>query len=234
LEQVIFSKMQLYSSVYHHHKVRVAHQAVCRMLAALQEGDAKFGGLQLRNPVTYMMIDDHDIMYFEPSAQPGHAAILRALSLAKSIKDRTLPMKALVLTHPAWGGDPTASSETDRESWGDLVTGPGRVGKIEAEIAERAGVDPSEVWIDVPDPEESRVHKIAQQGFVKFDSNMAMPVQKMFPVGGWLSAYQMYRATSYIFTSADRRIVGEAAKAVLREYDVTVNELAAKLARVSD
>lgn len=98
------------------------------------------------------------------------------------------------------------------------------------EIAKAAKVRPEDVWIDIPNPVS--LNSTGMQGLVKFDEKTFLPVQKMFPISGWLSAYQAYRSISYIFATRDREKVGRAAQRVLKEvYDIEVNDLAVKMAR---
>jgi HD superfamily phosphohydrolase len=230
LEQVLFSKMHLFSSVYHHHKVRVAHQAALRLLSLLEEALVEINGLSLSNPETFLCLDDYDLLHgcFEINDKEKSEA---AHALATAIKNRSLPRRALVLTHPAWGNDPSVGSDYDRQAWFNAMKSDDQPNRLVAQIAEKAGIDLTDIWVDIPDP--VNLQGTGQEGMIKFDAKTFMPIQEMFPVGGWLSAYQSYRATSYIFSWRNQGKVGCVAREILRkEYGVTTNDVALKLAKL--
>jgi HD superfamily phosphohydrolase len=206
LEQILFSKMQLYSSVYHHHKVRVAHQAVLRLLAALSDASVLVKGLSLDKPSTYLCLDDSDILHasFQGSENRGSEPemLLQARQLTNEIRNRTLPMRALVLTHPVWGADPRNSSDADRTRWEAKMKASGQLDIFAAQVAGAAGVDIKDVWADIPGP--APLEGTAQEGFVKFDDHTCLAIGEMFPIGGWISGYQAFRTTSYVFARHNR------------------------------
>jgi uncharacterized protein len=235
LEQVLFSKMQLYSSVYHHHKVRVAQQAIVRLFAALNDAGVKIKNLPLDSPSTYPFLDDSDLLHAadHPRARKS-AALTRAALLIKEIQQRRLPLRALVLTHPVWGRDPKESSETHRKRWEAKMKAKGQPDRFAAQVTGAAGIkDPFDVWVDIPGP--APLAGTAQEALVKFDDHNYLAIGDMFPIGGWLSGYQAYRTVSYVFARTKLNEVGPAAQRVLQEeYGVVTNGLALKLARLSD
>jgi hypothetical protein len=98
------------------------------------------------------------------------------------------------------------------------------------EVAEIAGVDPQGIWVDIPNP--VNLQGTGQEGLVKFDEQTHLPIQKMFPIGGWLSAYQAYRLTSYIFAWEKPGDVARASISVLDDYGIKINDVAIKIAKV--
>jgi HD superfamily phosphohydrolase len=234
LEQILFAKMQLFSSIYHHHKVRVAHDAALRLIAYLSEAGMLIKGMPLTSPETFIALEDSDLLHGCFAAENDHArsdALQKAVALASAIRNRTLPMRALVLTFPVWGQDSAMPEEDYRKEWANLLKSADQPGKLATQIADRAGVDRDQVWVDTPDT--VNLQGTGQEGLIKFDENTALPIQQMFPIGGWLSAYQSYRMISYIFTWGDRKKVGEVAREILeREYSIVINDVALKLARI--
>ncbi|MBM4275787.1 MAG: hypothetical protein FJ134_15200 [Deltaproteobacteria bacterium] len=148
LEQVLFSKMQLFSSVYHHHKVRVAHQAALHLLESLKESDVLINGLSLEDPASFLCLDDYDILHgcFQTDKNPEPQGVKTARALAKAIKERALPKRALVLTHPVWGDDPKNASEEARISWNSEMKSSDQPDRFVAEVARMAGVIPFSVF----------------------------------------------------------------------------------------
>lgn len=231
LEQILFAKMQLFSSVYHHPKVRVSHQAAVRLMKAMKEADVRFNGLTLSDPATFMTLNDYDILHpcFASNGNGGESLDL-AVSLSRDIRERTLPMRALVLTHPGWGEDAGQPSEDDRVGWEDFMKESGQPEGFEIELATSVGIPASDVWVDVPSP--VNLQTTGQEGIVKFSSSNFLPVQRMFPIAGWLSAYQSYRRTAYIFAKSKRSDIARKARAILADRGVRTNDLTMKLAKV--
>jgi uncharacterized protein len=249
LEQVLFSKMQLFSSLYHHHKVRVAHQALLRLLDAIKSARIKITGLPLDDPASFIFLEDNDILHgcFETASgdvkkkgnehkeqKKKQDALARARRLVRAITERQLPMRALVLTYPAWGTSPREKDKEDNSSaWANVMKANDQPFKLAGEIAKKANVNSDEVWIDIPDP--VNLQGTGREGLVKFDDHTAVPISEMFPVSGWLSAYQAYRAISYIFAFREREKVGKAAREILADgYQVILNDVAIKYARIED
>ncbi|MGD0013161.1 MAG: HD domain-containing protein [Bryobacteraceae bacterium] len=237
LEQILFSKMQLYSSVYHHHKVRAAHQAILRLFTSLEKAQVRPQGLPLDDPATYLRLQDADILHAcfqgQATAVDGSDGLLQAQLLTREIQDRTLPMRALVLTHPVWGVNPRCASDTDRKKWEAKMKAPGQPDRFAAEVAAAAGLATEDVWVDIPGP--APLEGTAQEGIVKFDDQTYIAIGEMFPIGGWLSGYQAYRTMSYIFARRSRKEVGRAARQILsRDYDITTNEVSWKLAKAEE
>jgi HD superfamily phosphohydrolase len=237
LEQVLFSKMQLFSSLYHHHKVRVAHQALLRLLASLRAAGVKIKGLPLEDPASFVFLRDDDILHgcFEPAHGTEQEQALRAANrLVSAIAERRLPMRALVLTYPAWGKNPREKDKDDnRAGWANLIKANDQPSRLAGEIAKKAGVSSDDIWIDDPDP--VNLQGTGREGLVKFDEHTAVPISEMFPIGGWLSAYQSYRSISYIFSFKNREAVARAAREILaKEYNVTLNDVAVKYSRIEE
>jgi len=237
LEQVLFSKMQLFSSLYRHHKVRVAHQALLHLLDALRSSGTKIKGLPLDDPASFVFLEDSDVLHgcFESGNKQGKKETLdRANLLARAIAERQLPMRALVLTYPAWGGNPREKDKEDNSAaWTNLMKAKEQPFKLAEEIAKKAALSPDDIWIDIPNP--VNLQGTGREGLVKFDDHTAVPISEMFPVGGWLSAYQAYRAISYIFAFREREKAGKAAREILAsEYKVILNNVAVKYARIED
>ena len=232
LEQILFAKMQLFSSLYHHQKVRVAHQAVLRLLEYLRAAKSSIRGMSLDSPETFIALEDADVLHGCWTMPTEQCEPLKnASELAKAIRNRALPMRALVLTYPVWGPDKANPDDSYREDWASLMKGSDQPDKLESQIAEATNIQPEQVWVDIPDI--VNLQGTGQEGLIKFDDKTALPIQTMFPIGGWGSAYQSYRMVSYIFTSGDRAKVGKAAKAILEEeYSIVLNDVALKLARI--
>jgi len=233
LEQILFSKMQLYSSVYHHHKVRVSHQALLRLFTCLKQAGVRIRGLSLDDPATYMCLDDADILHaceYVPHARRESQPLKEARLLTREILERNLPRRALVLTHPVWGKDPQRPSDRDRKTWEAKMKASDQPGRFARQVARAAGEKVTDIWVDIPG--SAPLQGTAQEGFVKFDDRTYLAIVEIFPIGGWLSGYDAYRSISYVFSRENRERVGRIAREVLaNEYGVKTNDVSLKLAR---
>jgi HD superfamily phosphohydrolase len=91
LEQVIFAKSQLYTQLYHHHKVRAACALIHRMVRRAIELEERIDGVELKDPANFCCLDEYDVLgahYRDP--------LLNEIALR--IRARSLPMRALVIS----------------------------------------------------------------------------------------------------------------------------------------
>lgn len=215
LEQLIFSKTQLYASLYHHHKVRSAHQMVVSLLNLMAANSYQPAGHDLLDPVSYLVLDDYDILH----SHFGEPIISAAV---QKIKSRQIPKRALVITWACFEENDNVSLENFAKIDAPTAT------QLAQEIEREAGLERGAVFFDLP--ELPRLSGTAH-AVVKVSKDRTLDLEDLFPAGAWAKAFQGYRRTAYVFTSsADRRKVGNAAKAVLagmkRKIHLNANALA--------
>jgi uncharacterized protein len=219
LEQVIFAKTQLYSSVYHHHKVRSAHQLLMHLLRTMAARGYKPAGYDLGDPVSYLILDDYDLLHSIPSDPDLNI-------LVSKIKGRVLPMRALVISLPCFESKDRESRENFDKLFGR--EGEEQIRALEKELAAELRLRDGDVVFDFPDlPRlDGTGQAIVQLG--RGDQHNVV-LQNIYPAGAWAKAYAGYRKVAYVFTTArDRRGVGRAAIAKMK----TVTILARSLARL--
>lgn len=219
LEQVIFAKTQLYSSVYNHHKVRAAHQLLIQLFQLMAKKQYKPGGRDLRDPVSYAVLDDYDLLHAVTEDKEINEHV-------QKIKQRVLPKRALIISYPCFQDDES------RENFNNLDKAA--LSDIESEISSQLRLRDEEVILDLP--ESPRLggtgQALVQIGSTSKDS---LPLQEIYPAGAWAKAYAGYRKIAYLFTTAgDRRAVGMRAKEILasRKYPIRLNENALTLAKI--
>jgi HD superfamily phosphohydrolase len=184
LEQLLFSKMVLFSSMYHHHKVRAAFRQLVRLFWTAREEKIMLGGADLRSAAGFLYLDDGKALAYalkEPKLK----------SLAKSLGERDLPKRVLVIDRD------TLSDINARQLWVQIGSDPSQVFKLEEDIAARAGKAKEDVCVDFP-PEPS-VYKTAKFSMIRrAPGRPLVPLDSLYPVAGWLSGYEQYRFRSYI------------------------------------
>ena len=223
LEQVLFAKMQLYSSLYHHHKVRAAHQSFIRLLNFLKQNNVRISGSEI-HPAAFIGWDDYDLLH-------GCCGNVEADRLARAILSREFPLRAVVLSYPTWGPSQEKPDDSYQKEFVRQMALPGAVQSLEAEIEGAAGTQAGSVWVDIP--REPSLLGAANEALVKLDKNTGVPLQEMHPVGGWLSAYAKYRSVSYVFAPHPvRSAVADATIDVLGRKGIVVNSTAKTLAQI--
>ena len=220
LEQVLFSKMILTSSFYHHHKVRSAFRTLVRLFESLRENKCSLNGVTLDKTPNFLMLDDTVILGADIRQLPDESARLLA-----AIRNRRLPKRALVITKDSiMDGGSMAEYFRIRDDRNLRM-------KLERSLASALkGISP--VFIDFP-PEASfaisGVHslvRLAPKRFVNLD--------RLYPASGWVTGYAEYRYRGYVFSPPEnQKDVCDAAVAVFDGANVKLNkELCAQLAKM--
>ncbi|MFC1925056.1 HD domain-containing protein [Chloroflexota bacterium] len=218
LEQLLFNKMQLYSSVYHHHKIRAAHQLLVSIIETLKtKGLPLADGIPTSNPSDFLKVDDNAIMCNKTS----NADIDRAI---KQLAKRVLPVRALVLCSDS------AADDITRFRISRLGEDKHRVNELSADISSASGVNASEIFIDFP--EAPRFQGTAFGSFVRTSPEDVIRLNVIYPVHGWVKGHAEHRYRAYIFTSlGNEEKVAKAAHEVLQTKDgIQLNKMAFYLA----
>jgi HD superfamily phosphohydrolase len=218
LEQVIIGKTQIFSSVYHHQKVRAAHKLLERLLQTMHKCNHKPSGRDLGDPVSYVFLDDYDLL----QSSTGNVEID---SLVQRIKNRDLPKRALVIAYPCFEDGDIKSIENfarlDREDFS----------RIEQAVQDELKLAPGAVVFDLP--ELPKLMGTAQ-AVVEIAPTKTLLLQQIYPAAAWASAYAGYRKVAYVFTTArDRRAVGLRIREILsnQRYSVKLNDYSLVLAK---
>lgn len=231
LEQIIFSKAQLYTQIYHHHKVRAASRLICRLLEEIGTVSSPLGELPLDDPASFLALDDFDIINSSRNAKS-------ALDLIKRIKLRRLPKRCLVITKDCINDkdDESAANWSNfkkdiREDGTRWLT---EVKAHENKVAEYANTDSSNIMIDVPAAPGLEGPGHAQ---IYFPGDVIRPLSEVFPAEGWANSYEAYRSTGYVFALSDRcnlKTARDAAKKWLKEdIGVKVNAYSWQIPKIT-
>jgi HD superfamily phosphohydrolase len=213
LEQIVFSKMLLFSTVYHHHKVRSAEclfRSIFERLMATGEG---VHGVRIDGPASFLRLTDTDVY----ALSVGSADVTVA-ELARDLCLRRLPKRAMVISSK------TVTPDT-LPCLGDLMAlyeKPDLIAQVRESIADRckqAGQDVSraDIWVDIPSGPKFKEGKDwpikspeSVGGFVR--------LRDMMPVEDWVRAFSENKWRGYVFTRPEyREPVFEATRATLRE-----------------
>jgi uncharacterized protein len=230
LEQLLFNKSVLFSSVYHHHKIRSSLCAVISLFKLVRDNSWNIAGHDFSSPLDFLRIDEADILNtnhldISRTAQNGalNDYVLR-------IKNRRFLKRALVLAPISVEGD---------SSFGEIAKFENnleRIGEVENEIAKglpEIGSSPKCIYVDFP--ERPRFRKTARESMVRISAKDRVPLEDVYPTRGWVVGYAQFRFRAYVFCPPGHEgKVGKIAYEVLAQKGIRVSEKAFELAKQSD
>jgi HD superfamily phosphohydrolase len=185
LEQILFDKMLLFSSVYDHHKVRGSFRMIASLLEKIRSRHLSVNGVHLNCVADFLRLDEYSLL------SPKHGS--KELNIrVKNLCERILPRRALVITPQALVGGMT------QEAFFELGQQRRKINDMEKELAQKANCDT--VFIDFPP--RPHVEKIGEQSMVRFSKERAEPLSKLYPASGWIRGYSQYRRRAYVLASA--------------------------------
>lgn len=93
LEQMIISKMTLYSSIYHHQKVRCAERMFELLCDYTSNGKTKGEQLKLKHPINFLEYTDSDFLSSSSVCFPK-----KAIKLHRCLNQRLIMKRALIIS----------------------------------------------------------------------------------------------------------------------------------------
>ncbi len=236
LEQIIFSKMVLFSSLYHHHKVRACDCMLKAVFECCIRNGKTIHGYGLKKATDFLRLTD-DQLYAEADRLPKTDLLHQ---LIHGLKFRRLPKRALVLAEATVEAASRDSFRhmvlkrfcADQRDDGHELRGLAR------QICDEAGnpCDPLEVWVDLPKlpPVDG-----ADETYVNVGSETQPELQRLkeiFRVDDWARAYAGHKWRGHVFCPDRedvRKKISRAAKSVLeREFVIKFNSSAEKLCKL--
>lgn len=219
LEQILFSKMTLFGSVYHHQKVKcLDHMLRAVVQHVHQNGDScaidvRGKRVSFAEPVEYLYVTDDD--FFGPE---GFGDDL-VRSFLRRFRERNLLRRCVEISRQT----------VERESWAaysrkkliDLSADYGRLRAVEDEIYRRVPAafqsqcSSSEVLLSVPPPPRIKTdYAFVQTG----PGGEVEPIEHFFPVEQWTESYSYNKWKSFVFAPVQiGTAVRDAAISALRD-----------------
>lgn len=218
LEQLLFNKLLLYSSLYHHHKVRACTCMFKSIFEIIKDKDLEIGGKKFDNPVDFLEITDDFLLSYndKPSViQP----------LIKNLRNRVLLKRALVICGDFL--DPVNPSTI--KSYGDFLSGmeePDNVRELRRLISDQIdGLTEYDVWVDIPKTPSLRE---ASQCSIQIKDGHYKTLDELFPTSGWLNTYLEHKMRGYVFCppfKIKRKQVHLITRKILKDYfDIELTE----------
>lgn len=230
VEQLIFSKMMLFSFVYHHQKVLASDVIITDILVELLNEDPK-GQIKIEHPLDFLRYTDYDIL---SSNLEGPSE--RFNSIRKRIILRDLPKRCLVISKDWVNGlktDIDVKNNWDRLKE-DLRGLPNDVEKIREEIIkiikDKIKDKEKSQQISLNDlfvvfPKVPPIDEPAHAPVVDISGKLH-PMDDFFDLEGWQTTYDLKKLRGYFYASD--QIVEIASEAVesylLDKYKLTFNK----------
>lgn len=201
LEQILFSKANLFAIVYQHPKVRAAEKMFHSVIEMIKntEGELfKVSGklLKFKHATDYLWLTDEGFFceaYRRPPEDPIHKTI-------HNIRYRRFPVRALTISNDTVSDKCKEQYLQFRKLNQDSAETYTAKRELANKIIETAGlqgkISPFEVWVDVPkDPKFSE----ADRTIVRTSVNELRTVSDFFPILYWAELYQKYKWRSHVF-----------------------------------
>jgi len=208
LEQILFNKMLLFSSVYNHHKVRGSFLMVASLLQEVRSRQWPVNDIRLKSAVDFLRLDEYGLLN---SMQINEELKARV----RNLRERILLKRALVIPPQALRGP------VSQQMFFELEQQQSKKNTMELELAQKAGCDT--VFVDFPP--KPRVEKTGEQSMVKLSEDTAVPLSKLYPASGWIRGYSQYRRRDYVLASSGyEQVVAKLALALFAEKGIKLRK----------
>lgn len=197
LEQILFSKMMLFSSVYHHHKVKSCDTLFQGLFEYIWQEGISFRNLEFTDYIDFLRITDHDLFNFVPVKDTNIQGIINSFLHRKFFK------RALVIcrdTVDNW--DTGISHKIER-----LANSPLELLLLREKIQDclrqtfKKSCSLHQIWVSLPKLPSLRE---ASQTYVVMDKRKKLReepprLNQLFPADGWVRAYGDKQWRGHIF-----------------------------------
>lgn len=214
LEQILFSKMMLYTAIYHHQKIRALESMVRAIFESIWDHQAAITNRLLR----FERLTD----FFRVSEYRFFAYGLDELGLAPmigQILNRQLLKRCLMIGMSSIAGG-TEKKVFPLDSLKTRPPAARRVlrQRIFGEIDTQFQTSVSDLWVDLPEGPD--VNEDALQCLVDVGQGDPQQLSNLFPSDDWLTSYEMNKWRGHLFYVADtqhRIAAADAGEAVLKD-----------------
>ena len=231
LEQILFSKMMLYTAIYHHQKIRALECMVRGVIHTAWEHSAtvKNERLRFQSVSDFLRVNEFDFFsqgLEEDALQP----------MIHNILNRRLLKRAMTISMQSVSGDTQrkmfALDTIKTREPGELVDLRQRI--FDA-IEEEHQTSLASLWLDLPsgpDLNEAAVHCFVNTG----GEDEPKALADMFPTDDWLTSYEQNKWHGHVFYDDDpakRRSAARAAESVFQEeFGISFLPAARRLSKV--
>ncbi|MDD3268979.1 MAG: HD domain-containing protein [Syntrophomonadaceae bacterium] len=226
LEEIVFDKMMLVSTVYNHHKVRSAECLFKSIFDHIRSENILIYDMTFDSAADFLYITDEDIYSLAKKQDIGSAS-----TLARNLLNRNLPKRSLVISGRTISNNRQNLQQImslDRDDLQAL-----RDAIVEEVRKTNPDISNSDVWVDLP-----KIPKFKEGSLWPIkegtDSNSYITLRQVFPVDDWTKAFSEHKWAGYVFTWPQfTDDVNLAAQNVIEEvFDIKFNQFARSICKI--
>lgn len=231
MEQLVISKMMMFSYVYHHHKVRASEALIKRLCFNIIKDKKTVGKktIELEHPTDFLYYTDENILN---SSYDHYNNSIESKEIIKSLLDRNLWVRAQMIScfNTDLTNIPIEILQLERD-----LHHPKNIAKLQYlkdKIIDTIKLkDPSsdissqDIWIDIPFPptaDEPKQIKIKKSREI----NDLIELADIFPLEQWIDAYERSKLKGHVFCNLKyQKVVFNASREVFKVlYKVNIKD----------
>ena len=227
LEQILFGKVLLYNTMYHHQKVLAAECAVRGIFEILEDNsEYKICGRRMNRAIDFLHVSEEDILSSDEKPEELREYIQRFLH--RDLFKRALVISADTVVNP--------QKSIGYKDFKDLVDDPKGLRDLRRKLVEALNNKYSiyDIWIVLP--QTSTFSDEALRAVIQDPGGKPQSLREPFRVDEWLTAYWSNKRKDYVFCpagKAEREEVGRKAAELLHdEYGFSLKRGAFEQAKV--
>lgn len=192
LEQILFGKLMLYNTIYHHQKIRAAECAIRGIFEILEahpdSPEYQIHGRKMKRAIDFLYVTEEDVLSLDNKPEELREYIMRFLN-------RDLFKKALVIS-----ADTVVSPDTSPgyKSFKSLVEEPEKLKELRRELVAALNGKYSlhDIWIDLP---QTLTFNDDNFAVIQDENTEPQYMRDRFRVSEWLTAYGSNKWKGYVF-----------------------------------
>lgn len=229
LEQILYNKLNLFSVVYQHPKVRAAECMFQGVVELIHSRGLSIFGRSLRKATDYLWITDQDF-FAAASSKKANPQLHR---MVHDILYRRHFVRALTIARDTVSSPGRTFGRLRQLNQRTSSAAHATRRELANHIWEKANKPCSkhEIWIDLP-PEPAI--GAPDKTYVRTASGTLRKLSDLFPINYWAQLYMNHKWRGHVFCPHRcQRRVHEAAKSVLKSrFDLTFSQAAADMSHV--
>lgn len=221
IEQLLLAKVMLYSSIYHHQKVRAIDNMIISILRLVIDEKIEINGDIINSYVDLLRLDDYDLLKLSTDNP-------KINELCSQLKTRQTFKRCFVIS-------PRTKEKGYENQFNDIILRseyPSEIRLMNKELAERIGDGCTEFDVAFDLPKTPKLGETSQE-IIKI-GNEFIALKKVFPEKDWLESYMANKWKGHIFANDKyRERACKEGKALLEDkFRIKFNETATNEAKI--
>lgn len=228
LEQILFDRVQLYPSLYHHQKVRASVCMLKGIIEYIHNNKVKvsFGrqnGVKFNTIVDFLSGTELD--FFAMATQTSDNILHK---LIHDLQYRRLLKRAVTISRNTVENDDGFDTlmAFRHEYKPELHNRLREVAKHICEEAIKQGIECNveQIWIDLPAP--PKVTRDIDRAYVILPDDNLISLAKVFPISQWLELYDLHKWHGHVFVpnGTEQKIAGVVKAVLAEEFNLTIKD----------